>query len=121
MIRCLEIAFIGYPSTDLARSRQFYETVLGLTPSTPPTAASRWIEYNIGPGTLALGQSPNWPPAPDGPSAALEVENFDETVAALRTKGVAFLIGPLETPVCHMVVIRDPDGNRLTLHRRKQG
>ena len=78
------------------------------------------IEYDVGPGTIAIGQSPNWPPSKDGPSAALEVENFEAAVDVLRQNKIEFLIGPMETPVCHMVAFRDPDGNRLSLHRRKK-
>jgi hypothetical protein len=29
-------------------------------------------------------------------------------------------MGPHEFPSCHMVVIADPDGNRLTLHKSKK-
>ena len=119
MIRYREIAFVAYPTTDIARSRRFYENVLGLKPNAPVKSDAKWIEYDIGPGTLAIGASPNWPPSNDGPSAALEVEDFDAAVATLRENKIEFLIGPMETPVCHMVALRDPDGNRITLHRRK--
>lgn len=119
MIRYLEIAFVAYPVTDLARARGFYENVLGLTPNAPPKPGLPWVEYDLGPGTLAIGSSPHWPPSRDGASAALEVENFEAAVAAVREKGAEIFIGPLETPVCHMVGVRDPDGNRIVLHKRK--
>ena len=119
MIKYKEIAFTAYAVTDLARSRTFYEGVLGLTPNAPPKPGLPWLEYDIGPGTLAIGCSPQWPPSRDGASAALEVEDFDAAVAILREKKAEIFVGPLETPVCHMVGIRDPDGNRIVLHRRK--
>jgi hypothetical protein len=28
-------------------------------------------------------------------------------------------MGPLDLPSCQMVTVRDPDGNKITLHRRK--
>jgi catechol 2,3-dioxygenase-like lactoylglutathione lyase family enzyme len=122
MIRYKEIAFVAYPVTDMSRARKFYEGVLGLKPNKPvQPEGPKWIEYDIGPGTLGIGCSPNWLPSQDGPSVALEVEDFEAAVATLREHNVAFLIGPLETPVCHMVAFRDPDGNKLTLHRRKAG
>ncbi len=122
MIRYKEIAFVAYPVTDMARARQFYEGVLNLTPNEPPSAdGPPWIEYDIGPGTLGIGSSPNWLPSQDGASAALEVEDFDAAVAALREHKVPFIIGPMETPVCFMATVRDPDGNKITLHRRKGG
>jgi predicted enzyme related to lactoylglutathione lyase len=120
MIRYKEIAFIAYPVTDMARARGFYEGVLGLKPSAPVKSENvHWIEYNIGPGTLGIGCSPQWLPSQDGASAALEVENFEAAVATLRQHNVPIIIGPMETPVCHMATVRDPDGNKLTLHRRK--
>src|SRR5882757_5342396 len=121
MIRYKEIAFTAYPVTDLARARKFYEGVLGLKPNTPVAPDSKFIEYNIGPGTLAIGASPNWLPSKDGASSALEVEDFDAAVATLREHKIEFIIGPWEGPRCHMAVFRDPDGNRLTVHRRKAG
>jgi hypothetical protein len=57
----------------------------------------------------------------EGASAALEVEDFDSALGTLREKKIDFVIGPLDLPSCKMVTIRDPDGNRITIHRRKSG
>jgi predicted enzyme related to lactoylglutathione lyase len=120
MIRYKEIAFVAYPVTDIARARKFYEGVLNLTPSTALKSENpQWIEYDIGSGTLGIGSSPQWLPSHDGASAALEVEDFDAAVAALREHNVPIIIGPMEMPTCHMATVRDPDGNKLTIHRRK--
>lgn len=121
MIRYKEIAFTAYPVTDIARAREFYEGVLGLRPNAPVKPDAKFIEYDIGPGTLAIGVSPNWLPSKDGASSALEVEDFDAAVTELRGHKVEFIIGPMETPVCRMAAFRDPDGNKLTIHRRKAG
>lgn len=121
MIRYKEIAFTAYPVTDMARARKFYEGVLGLKPNVPVPPDAKFVEYDLGPGTLAIGSSPNWPPSKDGPSSALEVEDFEAAVATLREHQVEFIIGPMEGPKCHMATFRDPDGNRLTVHRRKSG
>ncbi len=121
MIRFKEIAFTVYPVTDLARARNFYEGVLGLTPNAAVKPNDRFIEYDIGPGTLAIGSSPNWPPSREGASVALEAVDFEAALATLREQRIEFIIGPLDTPKCQMVTIRDPDGNRLTVHRRKAG
>lgn len=113
---------MAYPVTDMARARKFYEGVLGLKPNAPVGSdPPRWIEYDIGPGTLGIGSSPQWLPSPDGASAALEVEDFEAAVATLRENNVACIVGPAELPVCHMVTVRDPDGNKITLHKRKKG
>jgi hypothetical protein len=34
---------------------------------------------------------------------------------------VEFEMGPLETPVCFMAVLRDPDGSKICIHHRKPG
>ena len=121
MIKVNEIAFTGYPVTDLKRARHFYESVLGLKPSKVfGDEKSAWIEYDIGANTLAIGNgAPDWKPSSGGAAVALELEDFPSTVAALKNSGVPFRFEPMETPVCHMAVITDPDGNSLVIHKRK--
>ena len=118
-----EIAFSCYPVTDMARARKFYEGALGLKPTaTYGTAGGmQWTEYDIGPGTLALGcGAPDWTPRADGCSVALEVENFDEAIAHLRANHVKFKMEPMPTPVCHMAFIYDTEGNLICIHKRNQ-
>ena len=107
----------------MARARKFYEGALGLKPTaTYGTAGGmQWTEYDIGPGTLALGcGAPDWTPRADGCSVALEVENFDEAIAHLRANHVKFKIEPMPTPVCHMAFIYDTEGNLICIHKRNQ-
>jgi catechol 2,3-dioxygenase-like lactoylglutathione lyase family enzyme len=121
MIRYKEIAFAAYPVTDIARARKFYEGVLGLKPNAPlKSETQQWIEYDIGLGTLGIGCSEQWQPSQDGPSVALEVEDFAAAVSTLREHNVPIVIGPMDLPSCEMVTVRDPDGNKLTIHRRKK-
>ena len=78
------------------------------------------MEYDIGTATLGIGCAPGmWNPSPKGASAALEVEDFDEALATVRARSISVVMGPHDFPPCRMVVIADPDGNRLTLHKRK--
>lgn len=118
-----EIAFTGYPVTDMPRSRRFFEQVLGLTMSRQwgESDAPTWVEYDIGGGCLAIitGADLEWPPANGGPSAALEVDNLQEYVTKLKTTGVKFLWEPQESKMCWMAVVLDPDENRLVIHQRK--
>src|SRR4051812_18593515 len=107
MIHYKEIAFVAYPVTDIFRARKFYEGALGLKPNGPVKSENvHWVEYDIGPGTLGIGSSPQWLPSQDGASAALEVEDFDAAVATLHEHNVPIIIGPMETPVCHMATFR---------------
>ncbi len=120
MVTVTEIAFTGYPVTDMPRARAFYEGLLNLKVTTTfEHEGKAWIEYDIGPGTLAItNMSPEWKPASDGPSIALEVENFDAAVSALKAAGTFFRVEPTESPVCWLAVVQDPDGNCLAVHKR---
>jgi predicted enzyme related to lactoylglutathione lyase len=122
-MKITEIAFSSYPVTDIARARAFYEGVLNLivTVNMDMGEQGHWIEYDIGAGTLGIGRYEGWKPTGDGCTVGLEVENFDEAVGALKTAGTPFRMGPLETPVCHMLMVSDPDGNTLIIHKRKPG
>ena len=119
-MKIVEFAFVIYPSTDLARSRAFYEGVLGLTPATSVDIPEGfWLEYEIGPYTLAIGKEPFLKPSPDGPHVALEVDDFDETIERLRRHNVTFALEPVEAPTCRAAIVIDPDGNKLGIHKRK--
>jgi predicted enzyme related to lactoylglutathione lyase len=122
MIRITEIAFTCYPVTDMARARKFYEGVLGLKPTMQfgEPGGMQWTEYDIGAGTLSLGAgAPDWHPRSDGCSVGLEVADFDTAIADLKAAGVKFKMEPFPTPVCHMAMISDPDGNTICIHQRK--
>ena len=122
-MKIVDIAFTSYPVTDLQRARQFYEGVLGLREARFfGEEHSGFIEYDIGTATLAICNSaPDWKPSTGGGSIGLEVEEFDAAIKQLRASGCTFRLEPLETPVCHMAVVLDPDGNSVTIHRRKDG
>lgn len=117
-----EVAFIGYPVTDIKRAREFYEGVLGLkqTHVFGDVNETAWIEYEIGDVALAIGNgAPEWKPAMGGGCVGLEMEDFDDAISDLKAAGVQFYAEPFESPVCRMAVIADPDGNSITVHKRK--
>lgn len=117
-----EIAFSCYPVTDMARSKAFYEGVLGLTCTMDhETPEGHWVEFDIGSGTLGLGKMEGWNPTPQGCTVGLEVDDFDKAVEKMKAANVTITMGPLETPVCHMLMIADPDGSPLIIHKRKPG
>lgn len=122
-MKITEIAFSTYPVLDMARARAFYEGVLGLqvTMNQDMGEDGHWLEFDIGPGTLGLGRYKDFKPTPDGCTVGLEVENFDEAVAKLKAANTPIKMGPFETPVCHMILVHDPDGNTIILHKRKPG
>lgn len=121
MLNITAIAFTGYPVTDMPRARAFYEQVLGLKPTTVFEHEGRhWIEYDIGAGTLAISNmsAEMWKPSPSGPAVALEVADFDAAIESLRNAKVKFPIEPMDSGVCRMAIVADPDGNSLCIHHR---
>jgi predicted enzyme related to lactoylglutathione lyase len=117
MLKVTELAFCCYAVTDMKRSRDFYEGVLGLKPTT--VTEGRWTEYEFGPYALAIGCAPGmFKPGPDGCTAALEVEDFDAAVKQLREHKVTFRVEPRDGPKCRMAMIFDPDGNTICIHKR---
>ena len=118
-MRATKIGFVGIPVTDVPRARRFYEGVLGLNVS-DQMMGGQWIEYSIGPDTLAIGNvGEQWKPSHEGTCAALEMENFDEAIAQLKKAEIEFDAEPFETPCCHMAVVQDPDGNKIIIHKLK--
>jgi len=112
-----KIAFVGIPVTDMKRARDFYENVLGLTVS-DEMMGGQWIEYSIAGGTLAIAcVGEQWKPSNEGSSAALEVENLEEAIAELKRRKIAY--DKVDSPVCRMAIIEDPDGNKLIIHKLK--
>lgn len=119
MLKITEVAYTGYPVTDMARARAFYEGVLGLAAN---VLHPGWVEYELGPHTVAISNmSPEWKPSSSGPSLAFEVDDFPAAITHLKAAGVQFVLEPFESPVCHMAAIQDPDGNGLLIHKRKPG
>ena len=112
------VAFTMYPVTDMARARAFYEETLGLPPG-DAGAAVPWVEYDLPGGgcfaiTTVTGEKPG------GGTIAFEVDDLPALVADLKAKGVPFAAEGIESPVCHMAIIKDPDGNSIILHKLKR-
>ena len=113
-----EVAFVAVAVSDFARARKFYEETLELKPDSP-AGDFPWAEYTIGATTIGVGQHPAWQPSRDGTTIAFEVDDMDKTIATLKERGVNFDMEKTETPVCWMAQFRDPDGNKLVIHKRK--
>jgi len=115
MIDIEKVDFVSIPTRDIAASRRFYGEVLGL-----PASTTNEDEFEAGNVTLAL-----WRPEADGEQFAPNTAGFALRVAdvasareQLVSAGVEFLGGTVDTGVCHMAFLLDPDGNTVILHRR---
>jgi predicted enzyme related to lactoylglutathione lyase len=113
-MRVEQVDFITIPTCDVSRAMGFYTDVLGLRASEQNKA-----EVETPNVTLSF-----WNPADDGeeffsnPAGfALRVEDVESAVDEVRTAG-GEIMGTVDTGVCHMGFVKDPDGNTLILHRR---
>lgn len=113
-----EVAFVAIAVSDKERARKFYQETLELQPTSSGMDGA-WVEYDLGTATIGVGCHPAWQPSRDGTTVAFEVDDIDATIAKLKERGVAFDMEKMETPVCWMAQFRDPDGNKLVVHKRK--
>ncbi len=103
--------------TDFERSKAFYRT-LGLTQivDAPPRYAR--FTFPQGDATLSVEVKGELPSAQSGRAELyFQCEAVDETVAALKAKGVAFDQDPTDMPyLWREAQLRDPDGHELRLY-----
>jgi predicted enzyme related to lactoylglutathione lyase len=113
-----EVAFIAIAVSDKERARKFYQETLELKPGYAAMEGA-WVEYELGATTIGVGCHPAWQPSRDGTTVAFEVDDIDGSIAKLKERGVTFDLDKTESPVCWMAQFRDPDGNKLVVHKRK--
>ena len=106
-IRVTDIPFIAYPATDLERSKDFFERIIGLqcTMDHPlPEEGKRWIEFDVGQCAIAISNM--IPPAQgSGVGAALEVENLDAALEKLKSEKVEIRTDVMESPGCRFFAV----------------
>ena len=120
-MKVTDIAFTGYPVSNMPRARAFYEKTLGLSPIVYELEkGASWVEYELPSGTLAITDiDPNWQPRDNGPSIALEVDDFDGMMSHLKESGAKICVEKIDTPVCKIGTIQDSEGNAITIHSKK--
>jgi predicted enzyme related to lactoylglutathione lyase len=113
-VRVEQVDFITIPTRDVSRAMAFYTDVLGLS-------ASEKSEAEVETPNVTLSF---WDPVSQGeeffsnPAGfALRVRDVESAVEEVRAAG-GEIMGTVDTGVCHMGFVKDPDGNTVILHRR---
>jgi predicted enzyme related to lactoylglutathione lyase len=111
-MKITEIAFSAYPVTDLAELAGFTKACWGSNRAILSETKRPGGLNTILARTLAIGNgAPDWKPSKGGGQVGLEVEDFKAAVQKLKADNCKVLVEAIETPVCFMSIISDPDGN----------
>jgi catechol 2,3-dioxygenase-like lactoylglutathione lyase family enzyme len=107
------VDYLEIPTRDVARAVAWYRDVLGLElgaedeVETPNVTLSFWNPEEDG-GEFV----------PNSGGFGVRVADVAEARRELEVKGVEFVGETVDSGVCHMAFLKDPDGNPITLHRR---
>ena len=116
-----DLAFVAYPSDDVAGTRAWYENTLGLAFAGPylEDGVEKYNEAHLATGCFSLMAS-EWVGRAPGSGAGIvfEVDDIDAAMQALREKGVT-LDDIFDGPVCKQSSFPDPEGNKVWLHQKK--
>jgi catechol 2,3-dioxygenase-like lactoylglutathione lyase family enzyme len=105
--------------TDVEKSKDFYEKVLGLKTLPRPNFGFGGAWYAVGNNQIHLISSKKREGIdPMGPHLAIDVEDFDETRKTLQEMGIEFLEAP-GMVAGRQLWILDPDGNTIELRAEK--
>ena len=110
----------GYMVKDAPRAIAFYRDALGLEPDRV-YPEDRGAEYDLADGTtfgLWGGGGQSGIPFQPSNGVLFAVDDFGKAVAAIKARGVPLAM-ELDLPNCRMAMVLDPEGNTVTLHKRK--
>ena len=112
-----QVDFVSVLTQDIPRAKRFYNETLGLAIE---TEGENDLEFTLGQVTLDVFNpaSAGQEFAPSLAGIAIRVPDVAAARAELEAKGVRFDGEIVDTGVCHFAFFKDPDGNRLMLHRR---
>jgi predicted enzyme related to lactoylglutathione lyase len=126
IVRGVDFIAVNIPAGSMEKAHDFYGITLGLEVDDPTDPD--WREYDAGNATICVvADNHNVDPGDrrrnggGGVTIALAVANIAETVASLQEKGVELRFAPNEHRRCTIAGIKDPFGNDLYLHERKDG
>ena len=117
------VDFVMYCAREPLKLRSWYAKLFGLKRGEEWNRF--WSEFATEPVSLAIN-GPNQTGKPEwdwqgSPAIALAVADIHAAARACQRRKIRVLRGPVQTSVCWMLFIEDPEGNRLVLHQRKNG
>ncbi|HTH06289.1 MAG TPA: VOC family protein [Ilumatobacteraceae bacterium] len=115
----LDLHHVSIVVDDLAAARSFYGDALGLHEIDRPDFGFPGAWYEVGAAQLHLIEASEAPPR--RPHFALEVDDLDAAVDALRAAGVTVEPFPEVAGAGKQVGVRDPSGNRVELRQAEEG
>ena len=104
---------VVFKVSDLNRACDFYQNQLGLALAYKDED-SQWAEIDLGAIHLGLHQAEPFGGGRN-PFVSLSVDDLDDTVAALKQRGVEFVGEIVVQPFGRQITVRDPDGNQFEL------
>ena len=117
------VDFVVYFSKDMLKLRAWYESTFGFGKGEEWN--EHWSEFATEPVAFCLN-GPSNKPDPEWdwlgtPAIAFAVKDIHGAAKAVKKCRGKILKGPVETNVCWMLFVEDPEGNRIVLHQRKDG
>ncbi|MGH7935140.1 MAG: VOC family protein [Candidatus Binataceae bacterium] len=128
MIKTRGFSHVAINVTDVDKSKEFYEKVIGLKKIPRPQISIPGEWYGVGTNQLHIIGGKRRPEGidPTGPHMAIEVEDLEATKAELREIGIEFLdavsmrmnLTPeSQRMVGQQIWVKDPDGNVVELRQ----
>lgn len=122
-MKTLAVDFVCYAVNDVKKALEFYRDTLGLKVS--EAFGEDFYEFDLGNVTIAIGNAAVMGEKIEEPqgnaTVALAVEDVAAAVKELKEKGIEVNEDVQDYPGCHMVSLKDPSGNTIMLHHRKDG
>jgi predicted enzyme related to lactoylglutathione lyase len=109
------VAVVWMPVEDIERAKGFYRDALGLSVTKED---GEWAEVDANGLTLGLnGREPSGAGAEGGPVVTFQPERgLEETVSALKERGVEFPAEISEHPWGRVATFKDSEGNDVQLY-----
>jgi predicted enzyme related to lactoylglutathione lyase len=107
---------IYYVVGDTARSRSFYQDVLGLRVKFDDPG--RWVQFSVGDANIALGIPAEAPAGASGGIVVFEVDSLEEMRGRIESAGARIIAERDMGAHGQTLAFEDPDGNIVQLFQR---